>query len=67
MSPPPEPFGALLISAWVEVGSATPLHARITGAQGSAEQVATTVATIDEVCDTVRAWLEELIATAAGR
>jgi hypothetical protein len=56
--------GVLLVRAWIEGGPDEPrLRARITETRDltSSEQTVTTSATVDEVCRTVRAWLEELL------
>jgi hypothetical protein len=63
MDRPTAAAGVLLVRAWVEDGSPSGLRARITQTRDltSDEQIITIAASIDEVCRTVRAWLEELV------
>jgi hypothetical protein len=50
--------GILILRAWVEGEG---LRVRITQVIGRTERPVTAVATVNEVCETVRHWLEELI------
>ena len=54
--------GVLLVRAWIEGGPEPRLRARITRTRDltSTEQTVTTTATLDEICQTVKVWLEEL-------
>jgi hypothetical protein len=63
-----EHSGVLVVRAWVEGRRAEGLRARITCsiADGLGEDRVTAAATIDEVCDEVRVWLESLVSAAEG-
>jgi hypothetical protein len=63
MDRPTAAAGVLLVRAWVEDGSPSGLRARITQTRDltSDEQTITIAASIDEVCRTVRIWLEDLV------
>lgn len=58
-----ERSGVLVVRAWVEGGTQAGLRARITQSRDltSSEQIMTTTATVEEIIDTVRVWLESLL------
>ena len=64
MQAPLERAGALVVRAWLERQDAAGLRARITYTVDVSHPGAevTAAASIDEVCDKVRAWLELLVA-----
>jgi hypothetical protein len=53
----------LVVRAWVEPATDQGLRVRITRITqgGTAESVSSSSTTVDGVCATVRAWLEELV------
>ena len=64
---PAEQTGVLIIRAWVEVGSVTPLRARlrITSDISSGIERSVTLTEPDAVLLMVAGWLEEMLADAA--
>jgi hypothetical protein len=60
--------GVLVVRAWVEGAAACTFRARISGYQGASpyEQPVATAASVDELCNAVRLWLEELLRAAEG-
>jgi hypothetical protein len=60
MDEPAERVGVLVIRIWTERGSASGLRARITSTVDVAtrEEVVTTSATIEEICEQFRSWLD---------
>jgi hypothetical protein len=61
--------GLLVIRAWLEEGSRQPLRAqiRLTTDVSAGFIHATTVAEVDAACETVRGWLEQMLAGPPGR
>ena len=61
--PSPPRTAVLIVRAWTEGGPVPHLRARITQNLdvASADDVVTTATTVEEVCQTVRAWLEALL------
>jgi len=58
--------GLLVIRAWLEEGSEQPLraHIRLTADVSRGFERGMTLAEVDAACQTVRAWLEEMLAGA---
>lgn len=66
MAAPKARTALLLVHAWVERQPNAQLRARITRTEDirTPELATTAVASIEEVCEIVRIWLEELLAKA---
>jgi hypothetical protein len=60
--------GVLILRVWIEQGSAQPLraHIRCTTDISSDDERSMTLTRIDAVCQTVRDWLEEMLAAPGG-
>jgi hypothetical protein len=56
-----EQSGILILRAWVEGRTGDRLRVRVTQVLDSRELPVTAAATIDDVCDLVRTWLEALV------
>jgi hypothetical protein len=61
---PTERTGVLVVRAWIEGDASTGLRVRVTEAVDNAapEYLVATAANVDDVCEGVRGWLEDLIA-----
>lgn len=64
---PAERVGLLIVRAWAEADSPVPLRAvlRLTTDLSSGMQRRLTLTDADEVCDAVRAWLADIVRSAA--
>ena len=62
-TPVPDGTAVLVIRAWREGAAAQGLRARITSTldTGSAEEVVSTAADVEEICASVRAWLDAFL------
>jgi hypothetical protein len=60
--------GVLVVRAWIECANACTFRARVSGYHGESpyEQAVASAATVDELCDAVRLWLEELLRAAGA-
>ena len=57
--------GSMILRAWIEQGHQRRLRVRIIRMSGEAgsRPVTSAAKTVDEACEVVRAWLEELLGT----
>jgi hypothetical protein len=59
--------GVMVLRAWVESGQSEALRVRVFRIVDRGDPSSVTVTTVDEACDIVRAWLQELLASAHGQ
>jgi hypothetical protein len=63
-APPADRTAVLVVRAWREDETLTGLRARVTAVRDvvTGESVITTCATVEDICQAVRAWLDEFTA-----